>query len=214
MNELIELYDEMLNRLICAAEYRDTDVHDHIIRIRLYSQSISKELKMPEEFIKSIEFAAPLHDIGKIGIPYDILAKHGGLSKEEFVTIKNHSRIGANILDGSNNNMIRMASLIALNHHERCDGSGYPHGLKRDFIPIEARIVSICDQYDSLMMKKPYKPPYEHKRTFEIITKGDGRTMPQHFDPDVIAAFKKVAGEFEVIFNTYQQDRNFHAIDM
>ncbi|MBF0540975.1 MAG: HD domain-containing protein [Nitrospirae bacterium] len=204
MNEIIELYDEMLNRLIIAAEYRDTDVPKHIIRIKLYSEWLSRELKMSQDFIESIKFAAALHDIGKIGIPYDILFKQGGLSREEFVAIKNHSQIGANILEGSNNSRIQMAASIALNHHERCDGSGYPNGIKKNTIPIEAKIVTICDQYDALMMKKPYKPSYGHKKSLEIITKGDGRTLPQHFDQDVLSAFKKIAGEFESIFNTYQ----------
>jgi putative two-component system response regulator len=204
MNELIELYSEILDRLISAAEYRDPDVPNHIIRITLYSEMLSRELLMSSEFIESIKIAAPLHDIGKIGIPYDILSKKGGLSKEEFVTIKNHSQIGANILGASNNNCIAMAASIALNHHERFDGSGYPNGIKSDIIPFEAKIVTICDQYDALMMKKPYKPSYGHKKTLEIITKGDSRTMPQHFDPDILSAFKKIQDEFETIFNTYQ----------
>jgi putative two-component system response regulator len=194
----------MLHRLVGAAEYRDPDVPTHLIRIELYVECLSTELKMPKEFIESIKFAAPYHDIGKIGIPYTILLKQGGLTKEEFIIIKGHSKIGATILDGSNNHMTQMAASIALNHHERYDGSGYPEGLKGDIIPIEARIVNICDQYDALMMGKPYKPAYGHNKTIQIITKGDGRTIPQHFDPVVLTAFKRVALEFEKIFDTYQ----------
>ncbi|KJU85763.1 response regulator receiver modulated metal dependent phosphohydrolase [Candidatus Magnetobacterium bavaricum] len=195
------LTDELLQRLISAAEHKDSDTGEHIARMGLYSKRLARELGVSQEFIEAIGFASPLHDIGKIGIPDNVLLKQGGLTAEEFEIIKTHSMIGASILSGSSHGNIQMAESIALCHHERWDGSGYPAGLRGESIPLEARIVIICDQYDALVMKRPYKPPFEHKKAVEIITKGDGRTLPTHFDPDVLAAFSKIAADFNTIYN-------------
>ncbi|MBF0345352.1 MAG: response regulator [Nitrospirae bacterium] len=195
------LTDELMERLISAAEHKDSDTGEHIVRIGLYAKHLAQELKTQPEFIESIAFASPLHDIGKIGIPDSILLKQGRLTDDEFEVMKTHSLIGASILSGSSHRMIQMAESIALYHHERWDGSGYPAGLMGESIPLEARIVIICDQYDALVMKRPYKPPFEHNKAVEIITKGDGRTLPGHFDPDVLETFIKVAADFAAIYN-------------
>ncbi|MBF0319157.1 MAG: response regulator [Nitrospirae bacterium] len=195
------LTDELLQRLVNAAEHKDTDTGKHIVRIGLYSKILAEALGMPKDFVEAIAFASPLHDIGKIGIQDGVLLKPGSLTPDEFKIMKTHTHIGAAILAGSSYKKIQMAETIALYHHERWDGTGYPIELRDKVIPLEARIVIICDQYDALMMKRPYKEALGHQRTVEILTKGDGRTKPEHFDPEVLNAFIKIAGDFEVIFN-------------
>ncbi|MBI5665007.1 MAG: response regulator [Nitrospirae bacterium] len=202
--EIFNLSREVIRRLTAVAEFRDVETGAHISRIGLYASKIAEAMNLPIDFIDAITYSSTLHDIGKIGIPDNILLKPGQFTYDEFEIMKAHTTIGANILADSSHSMIQMGSSIALTHHERWDGSGYPRGLSGTDIPIEGRITIICDQYDALMSKRPYKPPLDHKEVVDIITEGDGRTSPGHFDPQVLKAFKKLAPAFKEIFRTHQ----------
>jgi putative two-component system response regulator len=200
--ELRDSYRETVMALTRAAEDRDEETGMHISRISYYCQDFAGALGMSATFCDEIFYGSPMHDIGKIAIPDRILLKPGGLSPTEWNVMKTHTTLGRHILANSSSPYLKMGADIAQNHHERWDGSGYPAGLKGEAIPIAARIMNICDVYDALRSKRPYKPALEHERAVEIITQGDGRTQPGHFDPQILAAFVQRHEIFRDIYET------------
>jgi len=198
--ELRESYIETIHRLVIASEFKDEDTGDHISRISLYACCLAEAIGLSTHIRDMLRYAAPMHDIGKIGIPDQILGKQGPLTQEEMDIMRQHTVIGGRILHESSAPILQMAESIALTHHERWDGSGYPNGLAGEAIPLEGRIVALVDVYDALRMRRPYKEPLCHERTCEIILQGDGRTMPQHFDPHLLEEFQSLTGTFDDIF--------------
>jgi len=196
-------YIDTVHRLTLASEFKDEDTGSHIKRISFYTEALAQQIGMSCDFCDSIFYASPMHDIGKVAIPDSILLKPSPLNEQEFQVMKTHTEIGAKILKGSESPFLQMAIDIALYHHERWSGDGYPKQLKEEEIPLTARIMNISDQYDALRSKRPYKPAFDQAQSYSIITKGDGRTMPEHFDPELLEAFKKISGLFADIFHEH-----------
>ena len=183
--KLDEAYLELVYRLGRAAEYRDDETGEHAKRVGKMCAVLAKALGMDEENVKIIEYASPLHDIGKIGIPDSILLKPGKLTDEEFEIMKRHTIIGAKILEGSEYPVLKAAAIIALTHHERWDGSGYPKGLKGEEIPIEGRICGIIDVFDACTSFRVYRAAMGISETLQLIREGKGTL----FDPKIVDAF-------------------------
>jgi two-component system response regulator RpfG len=176
---------ETLYRLAKAGEFRDSDTGNHVLRMAKFARLISEGLGLVTKRCEMIEIAAPMHDIGKIGIPDNILLKPGKLTPEEFNQMQNHPLIGYNMLHSSRSEFIALAADISLGHHEKFDGSGYPNGLAGKDIPLESRIVAVADVYDALTSVRPYKPAWTNNRALEYITTNSG----SHFDPDCVESF-------------------------
>lgn len=183
--ELKEAYLDTINRLVLAAEYKDEDTGDHIIRISKYCVLIAQKLGLSETEVHNIRYASPMHDVGKIGIPDQILLKPGKLTREEFEIIKTHTTIGYKILDNPKSDILKCAQQIAVSHHEKWNGKGYPNGLSGIKTPIAGRIVCLVDVFDALTSSRPYKKPYPVEVAADIIRKD----REQHFDPDVTDIF-------------------------
>ncbi len=203
-------------RLGMAAEFRDEDTGNHVVRVGCYSRAVAAAMGMPRSFLEMLLLAAPLHDIGKIGVPDSVLLKPGPLSDEEWAVMQRHCEIGECILReeskavvpsfdwyatesravkealGSRDPMLEMAASVALTHHEKWDGSGYPQGLAGEAIPLESRIVAIADVYDALTSNRPYRAARPEEEALTIIE----ATVGSHFDPRVHAAFlRRAAGD-------------------
>ena len=201
--ELTSSYRETIVTLNRAASYKDEETGAHVSRISFYTAELAAELGLDAAFRDTIHYASPMHDVGKIAIPDAILLKPGRFAPDEWEVMKTHSGLGAKLLAGGRSPYLAMGAEIALSHHERWDGGGYPDGLAGEAIPISARIMNICDQYDALRSKRSYKPAFLHEKAFQIITVGDGRTLPAHFDPEVLEAFKSCAGRFQDIYESH-----------
>jgi len=199
-------YEDSVRHLATAAEFRDSETGAHIWRIGVYSAMVAGHLGWSREKCHEIELAAPLHDIGKIGIPDRILLKEGPLTEEEFETIKEHCMIGHKILSVSDQPVMARAAEIALSHHERWDGSGYPAGLQGTEIPIASRIVALCDVYDALRSPRPYKEAFSHDEVVAMILNGDGRTRPDGFDPELLQIFARHHEDFAAIYKRSEKE--------
>lgn len=189
--DLRETQLEILNRLGRAAEYRDNETGLHIQRIGLYCARLAQALGLDEEQCELLLNASRMHDIGKIGIPDGILLKPGKLEPEEWEIMKTHPGIGAEILSGNGSKLVAAAREIALTHHERWDGSGYPAGLKGEEIPLSGRIVCLCDVFDALTSRRPYKEPWPVEKAEAEIRRGSGA----QFDPALVEVFLKTLPE-------------------
>lgn len=176
---------ETLLHLAKAGEYKDQETGNHVIRMSEYAHLIARELQLPEHQCEIIRLAAPMHDIGKVGIPDHILLKDGKLTPSEWEAMQSHSLIGYEILRDSPSYYIKAGAVIALSHHERYDGSGYPRQLAGHEIPIEARVAAVADVFDALLAERPYKQPWPLDRALDYLDSERGK----HFDPDCIDAF-------------------------
>jgi putative two-component system response regulator len=185
--ELQEAYIDTIHRLVLAAEYKNEDTGNHIKRISRYSALIAEKLGLPASEVQDILYASPMHDVGKIGVPDSVLIKPGRLTEQEFECIKAHTIIGADILANSRGKILRVAEQIAISHHEKWNGKGYPNGLFKDRIPLVGRIVGLADVFDALTSRRPYKNPYPIEVACDMIKKERG----QHFDPDFVDIFMK-----------------------
>ena len=192
---LQESYLDTIHRLVLAAEYKDEDTGDHIVRMSSYCSLIAEKLGLPDDQVQNILSATPMHDIGKVGIPDKIIMKPGKLTHKEFEIIKTHTIIGAKILEGSKAEILRIAQEIAISHHEKWDGTGYPYGIAGTQIPSAGRIVALADTFDALTSRRPYKDPYPIEIAVDIILKDRERS----FDPEIVDIFMRNINGFEKI---------------
>ena len=189
-------------RLSKTAEFKDEDTGAHIQRMSHYSAAIARKLGLSNSVAEHILYAAPLHDIGKVGIPDRILLKPGKLDPEEWEIMKRHTIIGARILEGDSSGILKLGEVIALNHHERWDGTGYPNGIAGKKIPLAARIVSIADVFDALLSPRPYKEAFSLDKSLGIIKGMQGK----NFDPAVVGAFLEILDELLEIKDSLQDE--------
>jgi two-component system response regulator RpfG len=194
---------DTLYRLARAAESRDAVTGAHLKRMSKYSALIARHAGLSKEEVEAIELAAPMHDIGKICIPDAIMQKAGKLTDEEMVIMKTHAQIGHDILKDSSSRFLQAAASIALNHHEKYDGSGYPSGLKGKNIPLDARIVALADVFDALTSERPYKEAWEWGKALEFIVGQKGK----HFDPELVDIFIKNEVEAHTIQHSLQDPK-------
>jgi putative two-component system response regulator len=195
--------EEVALRLLSACEYRDFETGSHVRRIGLYSAEMGRLLGWDEEQVDCIRAAAPLHDIGKIGVPDSVLLKPGDLTEQEWVVMRQHTLKGAAILKGSSVSFIQMGARIAACHHEKWDGTGYPNGISGERIPVEARITAIVDVYDALVHKRHYKDPWPEELAMEFMRKRSG----SHLDPDLFSLFDAHLDRFRAIREANPDER-------
>jgi putative two-component system response regulator len=191
---------DTVQRLSYAAEYKDEDTGTHIKRMSNYAAAIARKMGLPDKTVEIILYASPMHDIGKIGIPDRVLLKPAKLDPEEWEIMKTHTTIGASILHGSDAEFIKLAEVIALTHHEKWDGTGYPKGLKGHEIPMAGHITAIADVFDALVSKRPYKEAFPVEKAFQIIKDSRGT----HFKPELVDVFFSVQQEILDIKEHYK----------
>lgn len=176
---------EMAMRLRFACEVHDTSLGSHLDHVAAYTCALGRVLGLTEERVNALQYAAPLHDLGKIGLALELVNKRGALTADEMELVKTHTVIGFRMLEGSEWPVMQSAALVALHHHENWDGSGYPHQLRGEAIPLDARIVAIADVYDALASSRSYKPAWDRAQIVEELM----RLRGTKFDPDLIDAF-------------------------
>ena len=192
---LRQSHEESIRRLAHAAEFHDPATGIHLERMSLYSEALARAAGLDAVRCELVRMASPMHDIGKIGIPDHILRKPGRLSDDEIAVMRTHPEIGAELLAGSDSELLRLGRVIALNHHERYDGTGYPHRLSGDDIPLEGRIVAIADVFDALTSARPYKAAIPFDEAYEMMARQRGL----HFDAYLVDAFVDLSGELSDI---------------
>jgi putative two-component system response regulator len=202
MDELRETRMQIIERLGRAAEYKDNETGLHVIRMSHYAQVLALAAGWSPADAEELLAAAPMHDIGKIGIPDHILLKPGPLTPDEWAVMRNHPRIGADIIGEHRSTVLRLAREISLSHHEKWDGSGYPQGLAGDAIPASARIVAIADVFDALTTARPYKRAWTVEAAIEQVRKDSGR----HFDPTLVDLFMGVLPQLLAIRERWKED--------
>lgn len=184
--ELINARNNIIQKLGRAAEFKDNETGNHVQRMSKYAYVLASAIGMDEASADMLMHAAPMHDIGKIGVPDHILKKTGKLNEEEWKIMKEHATFGGKILDEKNPSpLMEMAKVVAMTHHEKWDGSGYPNGLKANDIPLSGRIIAVADVFDALTSARPYKPAWTIERTIELINNESGK----HFDPEIVECF-------------------------
>jgi putative two-component system response regulator len=176
---------DVIHCLARAAEFRDDDTGQHVIRVGRYARVIGQQLGFSPQELDVLEPAAQLHDVGKIGIADSILLKPGKLTQPEFLIMQEHTTIGAELLSGHHSTLLKVARFIALTHHERWDGGGYPKGLREREIPLAGRITALCDVFDALTSPRPYKEAWPFEQAVHEIWRGKG----SHFDPRLVDCF-------------------------
>ncbi|MBP8909501.1 MAG: HD domain-containing protein, partial [Pseudoxanthomonas sp.] len=199
MHEVEERERETLSRLARAIEFRDSGTSAYLERMSRVAGLVAECLGLSEEGVRTIEMAAPLHDIGKIAIPDSVLMKPGKLDEAEMAVMRRHPRIGHELLSGSQNRFIQVGAMIALRHHERFDGSGYPDGLVGEAIPLEARIVAVADVFDALISPRPYKQAWTIDAALAWLYSQRGRL----FDPECVDALLQARERLEQICEQY-----------
>lgn len=196
-------YDTLL-LLTRISHHKGVETAAHLQRLSHYAKTLVLHLGFSEAAAELIFDAVPLYDVGKLGVPDAILFKPGPLDSQEWELMKNHTTIGASLLEKFPSPLLKMARQLALTHHEHWDGSGYPQGLTGEEIPLSGRIVLLIDQYEALRSQQPYKPAFDHAKTCDIILNGEGRTLPGHFDPRLLEAFRALHREFEAIYESFR----------
>ncbi|ABZ75296.1 response regulator receiver modulated metal dependent phosphohydrolase [Shewanella halifaxensis HAW-EB4] len=199
--ELEETRFEIIRRLGRAAEYKDNETGLHVVRMSHYARLLAVQSGLPEYYCELIYNAAPMHDIGKIGTPDSILKKPAKLDATEWVEMQLHAEIGAEIIGEHNDPLLEMARRIALTHHEKWDGSGYPNGLSAEEIPIEGRIVAIADVFDALTSIRPYKKAWTVEATMTLIESEAGK----QFDPKLVQHFKQIVDELTKVRDAHNE---------